>query len=140
MNLQKLAERFCAAPLPETVCVDACTWTPGCLGRTGTNLLTVEEAKVVLDYVLEPVEREMGRDTVYNIIDGERDHQDAKWGCIEDHPHEVGGWILIMESLLADARKAWQSKTGDRDAMSEIRKVIAVGVAAMEQHGAPRRQ
>jgi len=74
----------------------------------------------------------MKRDTVYAIVDQERDHQDAKWGTIEAHPHEVGSWILIMESLLADARKAWQSTNGDRDAMGEIRKVVAVGIAAME--------
>ena len=83
---------------------------------------------------------EMNRTTVYAAIDGERDHQDKKWGDIETHPHEVGSWILIMEALLDDARKAWQSVNGSRDALGEIRKAVAVGVAAMEQHGVPTRE
>lgn len=79
------------------------------------------------------------RSEVFSAINGERDHQDKKWGSIGDHPHEVGSWILIMESLLADARKAWQSATGDRDALDEIRKVAGTAVACMEQHGVPTR-
>ena len=51
MGIQTLAERFCAAPLPESVCVDAVATRPG-PGRTGTNLLTVEEAKIMLTHVL----------------------------------------------------------------------------------------
>jgi hypothetical protein len=75
------------------------------------------------------------REAVYLATDKERDFQDQKWGPIEDHPHEMGSWILIMESLLADARKAWQSVNGDAKAAEELRKVIAVGVACLEQHG-----
>ena len=57
MTLQKLAERFCTAPLPESVCADLCAIHPA-PGRTGTNLLTVEEAKAMLEYVLaeQPVD------------------------------------------------------------------------------------
>jgi hypothetical protein len=79
------------------------------------------------------------RDRVYQAIDSERDLQDRKWGKIERHPHEVGGWLTIMRKLLADADAAWSSKSGDYGAMVEIRKVIAVGVACCEQHGVPMR-
>jgi hypothetical protein len=137
MNLQKLAERFCAAFLPDSVCVDPCARFTG-PGRFGTNLLTVEEAKFVLEQVM-PMNREMGRDAVYNLIDRERDHQDHKWGCIEDHPHEVGAWILILEKLVQDARLAWVGKTGDVGALAEIRQIASTAVACMEQHGAPSR-
>jgi len=46
-ELQAAAERFCATPLPETVCADlvAIKQMPG---RTGTNLMTVAEAKEML--------------------------------------------------------------------------------------------
>lgn len=47
MDIDKLAERFCAAPLPETVCADLCATRQG-PGRTGTNLLSVAEARQVL--------------------------------------------------------------------------------------------
>ena len=52
-TLQELAERFCAAPLPRSVCVDRCATQPDYpYPRTGTNLMTVEEAKTVLAFVL----------------------------------------------------------------------------------------
>ena len=44
MNLRSLAERFCATPLPESVCADPCASMQGYPNRTGTNLLTVVEA------------------------------------------------------------------------------------------------
>jgi hypothetical protein len=50
-NLDALAERFCACPLPETVCADPCATTQG-PDRTGTNLLSVAEAKEVLRFIL----------------------------------------------------------------------------------------
>jgi len=81
----------------------------------------------------------MIRDKVYEAINAERDFQDRKWGKIEQHPHEVGGWLTIMRKLLTDAENAWASKAGDRAALEEIRKVIAVGVACCEQHGVETR-
>lgn len=47
MNTQIIAERFCAALLPETVCADLCATQQG-PGRTGTNLLSIAEARQVL--------------------------------------------------------------------------------------------
>ena len=77
----------------------------------------------------------MERIKVYNAIDSERDHQDRKWGTIEKHPHEVGGWITLMRKLINDAEVAWSTSATDYNALEEIRKVIAVGVACGEQHG-----
>jgi regulation of enolase protein 1 (concanavalin A-like superfamily) len=77
----------------------------------------------------------MIRSRVYEAIDSERDLQDRKWGTVQEHPHEVGGWLTIMRKLMADAEAAWASKSDDRPALAEIRKVIAVGVACCEQHG-----
>lgn len=50
--LNQLAERFISWPLPESVCADLCTTKAGYTGRTGTNLLTFDEAKQMLAYVL----------------------------------------------------------------------------------------
>jgi len=79
------------------------------------------------------------RQQVYIVVDGERDWQDRKWGTVAKHPHEVGGWLTIMRKLLTDAEAAWASSNSDTTALSEIRKVIAVGVACAEQHGLPQR-
>lgn len=50
-RMQALAERFCATPLPESICADLCATRQG-PGRTGTNLLSVIEAREVLGAVL----------------------------------------------------------------------------------------
>jgi hypothetical protein len=56
--LDNLAERFCATPLPESVCVDPCASIQGYSGRTGTNLLSVIEAKAVLGVILDDTIRD----------------------------------------------------------------------------------
>jgi len=56
IDLDTLAERFCNAPLPESVCADPCaTDLTYRFPRTGANLLTIKEARQVLAHVLEPV-------------------------------------------------------------------------------------
>jgi hypothetical protein len=81
----------------------------------------------------------MERTKVYDAIDSERNYQDRKWGTVDQHPHEVGGWLTLMRKLLTDAEAAWAGSNGDYTALQEIRKVLAVGVACAEQHGLPGR-
>ena len=80
------------------------------------------------------------RQEVFSVIGDERVFQDRKWGTVEQHPHEVGSWLTIMRKLLRDAEDAFQSQRGDVGALDEVRKVVAVGVACMEQHGPVRRK
>lgn len=75
------------------------------------------------------------RQEVYSAVNDERVFQDRKWGTIHQHPHEVGSWLTIMRQLLNDAEKSYMSQRGDIGALDELRKVVAVGVACMEQHG-----
>lgn len=79
------------------------------------------------------------RNEVFAAIDQEREVQDKKWGTLDEHPHAVGSWLTIMRQLLNDAEKAYMSQHGDFGALDEIRKVVAIGVACMEQHGVPLR-
>jgi len=72
---------------------------------------------------------------VLSAIHDERVFQNRKWGTVTDHPHEVGGWLTIMRKILTDADAAWAGNKGDIGALDEIRKVVAVGIACMEQHG-----
>jgi len=81
----------------------------------------------------------MDRSKVCAAIDTEREHQDRKWGTIQKHPHEVGGWLTLMRKLLTDAEKAWATHSNDYEALQEIRKIVAVGVACCEQHGVQTR-
>jgi len=77
---------------------------------------------------------EFNQDVLSAIYD-ERVFQNRKWGTVTDHPHEVGGWLTIMRKILTDADAAWSGNKGDIGALDEIRKVVAVGIACMEQHG-----
>lgn len=79
------------------------------------------------------------RNEVYKSIDTERYYQDRKWGTVDQHPHEVGGWLTLMRKLLTDAEAAWCSNNGDHKALIELRKILAVGIACAEQHGLPDR-
>jgi hypothetical protein len=73
---------------------------------------------------------------VLSAVHDERVFQNRKWGSVTEHPHEVGGYLTIMRKLLTDAEVAWASSRGDEGSLDEIRKVVAVGIACLEQHGA----
>ncbi len=77
---------------------------------------------------------------VFSAILRERAYQDEKWGTIEEHPHTVGEWLLIIEAELQEAKQGWVKGRGDVDALREILQVSAVAVACMEQHGVIERQ
>ena len=74
-----------------------------------------------------------------SAVVGEREYQTKKWGSVYDRPHEVGGYLTLMRTHLAEAEAAWSNSRGDWDALNELRKVVAIGVACFEQHGVPRR-
>lgn len=81
------------------------------------------------------------REKVYAAIDLEREYQEIKWNpdnTSSGGKHEVGSYILFMEDYLQEARSKI-SRKGDPEASYEaldvLRKVVALGVACMEQHG-----
>lgn len=82
----------------------------------------------------------MNRLQVYDAIDTEREYQNEKWGDVGKHPHEVGGWLTIIRSLLFSAERAWASAASDDEALNELRQLAAVAVACGEQHGMPSRK
>lgn len=72
------------------------------------------------------------RNVVFEAITGEREYQNKKWG---DPPHEVAAYILYMEHHLSKARRLSSEQRGDENSLDELRKVVTLGVACMEQHG-----
>jgi hypothetical protein len=50
--MSRMVDRFLSWPLPESVCSDPCVMQGGMRGRVGTNLLTADEARQMLEYVL----------------------------------------------------------------------------------------
>ncbi len=83
------------------------------------------------------------RNEVYKVIDSERDYQEAQQGNSRRHAGQPamtpGEYILCMEKCLADARDTWYKPDGGVNSLPFIRKVTALGVAAMELWGAPKR-
>jgi hypothetical protein len=81
---------------------------------------------------------------VYNVIDGERDYQDAQRGNAKRHedqpPMTPGEHILCMQHLLQVARETWYKPDGGTACLEHIRKATALGVQCMERWGAPPRQ
>lgn len=74
--------------------------------------------------------------SIESLLD-ERKFQDNKWGTIQDHPHTVGEWILLIEAELAEAKEALiKGGTGRDSVLSEIIQVGALALACIEQHGA----
>lgn len=77
----------------------------------------------------------MKRNEVYRIIDGERVYQQAQG---QPDSHTADEWLLIMDYYM---NQAWnEGEDTDDDRLASIRKVVAVGVAALEQHGCPPRE
>jgi len=86
------------------------------------------------------------RAEVYTLIDGERDYQNKRWNVSTTSSqgwHSSQEWLSFIqdyasEGLHLGAREADQVAYNKQLAI--IRKIAAMGVAAMEQHGAPPRE
>jgi len=72
---------------------------------------------------------------VIEAIDSERRLQERRY---KSHKHTAGEWLLLIEQYLNRAKEEWLV-SGDIVVMNDIRKITTLGVAAMEQLGAPKR-
>lgn len=78
----------------------------------------------------------MERNKIYEIIDSERNYQDEKWGGVEhDENKSVGDYLIYMETYLHKARTIYTSDLPSMEALQQLRKVVALGVACFEIHG-----
>lgn len=67
----------------------------------------------------------------------ERQHQDVKWGTLEQKQQSIPGYLVVLQSELDEARAGWMKNVPGRDsALAEILQVAAVAVACLEQYGA----
>lgn len=81
----------------------------------------------------------MERKKVYEIIDRERDFQDmlARKGRFEKEIHTVGEEILMMKTYLDKAAFAYTENYGSNATLVTLRKIVAMGIRCMENHGVP---
>jgi hypothetical protein len=84
------------------------------------------------------------RSVVYEVLDGERDYQDEKWGPTASHGiHTSTEFLVFMRDYIEEALHIESREsltTADAKALDIIRKATAMGVACMEQNGAPARK
>jgi len=72
---------------------------------------------------------------LYAVLD-ERKFQDDKWGPIDENPHDIGTWFLLIEAELNEVKSALlKGGEGRNSAKSELIQVAALCFAALEQHG-----
>ena len=83
------------------------------------------------------------RAEAYHAIDSERDYQ-AKWG---KKPHETATFLTYMREYLRRAEllstvlpDPESNKFAGETDLDMVRKITALGVACMEQNGAPKRR
>lgn len=86
------------------------------------------------------------REEVYRALDSERDYQDSRWNdetTSTGGRHTVDEYVLYMIDYIAEARKQLSrnaSPEAQELALNTVRKVAAMGVACMEENGAPQRE
>lgn len=83
------------------------------------------------------------RNLVYEAIDGERDYQDERWNFNTHGSHSITEFLTYIrdyteEALHIECRE--EDETANAKAIDIIRKIAALGVACMEQYGAPLRK
>lgn len=86
----------------------------------------------------------VSREQVYEVLDGERDYQDEKWGPTPSQgQHSPTEYLVYMKDYLdeamSDATRGVDPEATEQ-VLHDIRKITAMGVACMEQHGAPARE
>ncbi len=85
------------------------------------------------------------REDVYKAIDSERDYQQQCWNAATTSTagqHSVPEWLLYMRQYLDEAIAHVSHHAepyASEDVLETVRKVTAMGVSCMEQHGAPLR-
>lgn len=88
------------------------------------------------------------RQEVYSVLDGERAYQLSlaqKVGDATEYKHELESFTVYMQDYLNELTHSlsrnWRPEgIPTTNELNILRKITALGLAAMEQHGAPRRE
>jgi hypothetical protein len=75
------------------------------------------------------------KEEVFAAVIQERDFQDRRYGGVHQKMRQVPHYLVIMQRHLDKAAFNYADRAGNGAALDEIRKVIAVGFACLEEHG-----
>jgi hypothetical protein len=77
------------------------------------------------------------RSQVDEILRGERAYQKHRWSRgDEEVQHSTGNWCRLMRYYLNEANEAFAVEPVNTPALAELRKVVALALAAAEHRGA----
>lgn len=80
------------------------------------------------------------RQEVYRVIYQERDYQKNLGPERTDgDSHTVGDYLVMLDTYLRRAKDAWTGNPGVIPSLREVRKIAAIAVRCMEEHGAIER-
>lgn len=86
--------------------------------------------------IAEFIEPILNRKRVYRMIDTERQYQDELGSNRTDgRVHTVEGYVVMFQHYLSEAHTDWVTKPGDEYCLNVVRKLAAIAVHAMEEHG-----
>jgi hypothetical protein len=75
------------------------------------------------------------RNRVYHAINRERDYQNKRY---PNGRHELMTWLCMIQVYVNDALRT-ETHHLEPDTRHTLRKIVALGVAALEEHGCPLR-
>lgn len=78
--------------------------------------------------------KKLSREEVYKMIDSEREYQDTHHFEETDEKLSVADWIIFMETHLEKAKDSLY-RLDEQNALDQVRKITALGVATMEYKG-----
>jgi hypothetical protein len=88
----------------------------------------------------------MERQEVYKVIDGEREYQDTRWKVDVANGRELHSPVEFLAFIQDYVNQGFHEVCRNQDPLSQelvlitMRKITALGVACLEQHGAPERE
>ncbi len=74
------------------------------------------------------------RKEVYAAIDSEREYQDTVWQKPE-HNHSATEYLVYIDHYVKQAFNKVSTENGEKNALTDLKKIAALAVAALEQHG-----
>ena len=84
-----------------------------------------------------------GEAAAFEAVKSERAYQNALGNDrveTQEKPLSVGEELVILDTYLRRAQDAYTSNPGCEPALNEVRKVAAIAMRCMENHGAPLRK
>ncbi|MBK1625538.1 hypothetical protein CKO32_18445, partial [Afifella marina DSM 2698] len=102
--MNKLVDRFLSWPLPGDVAVDPCAMALDYPGRTGTNLLTANQACAMLEHVLKGWETSQPEPEYLDGVNVSRLADALVWlGCATDVHESMAASLAHYVNTITDA-------------------------------------